>query len=94
MVQPSSHSTPITHARNAWRMKVAAGVVACSLALGAGVSVAYGVEGDSYTVPDSTPQPSQSAQSAAIDEKIARKERANLHKRRLPPSRESTCLKP
>lgn len=71
MVQPSSHSTPITHARNAWRMKVAAGVVACSLALGAGVSVAYGAEGDSYTVPDSTPQPSQSAQSAAIDEKIA-----------------------
>ena len=76
MAQPSSHATPITHARNTWRMKMAAGVIACSLAFGSSVSVAYGAEGASYTLPDVSSQSAQSAQSdqpiqsATNDEKI------------------------
>ena len=68
MAQPFSQATPITHARHSWRMRVAAGVVACSLAFGSGIPLAFGAEGDVYTIPD---QPSQSSQATPVDDKIA-----------------------
>ena len=79
MTQPSLQATPITRARSTWRLRVAAGVVACSLALGPGATVAFGAESGSYTLPDQTPQSSQSAApDATLDDKIAVDEMADV----------------